>query len=90
MKTDAMFERVLLRHTTTNTPETRLLVAVLVQAFRDATDKRHPSTEAREYLLGNRCAPLASLIGLESAFVNKLVDAALTNEPLLEVGRRAA
>ncbi len=72
----SLLERVLLHHTDDNSPETRMLVAIIGQAFCDTQNRsKNPRirTSANAFIKGKCLDRLTQLVGLEPNFVREMI-----------------
>lgn len=68
------FTRMLRRHMAVDTPESRLVLAVLVQSIQDCVnrDSAEVRCSARQFLLGPELGPWCELIGLDADFLRQV------------------
>ncbi len=69
----SMLERLLLRHVTVVCPESRLIVAVIKQAFVDlCSPSKHQRAEARRFFKDGRLELWCDQVGLSPEFMREI------------------
>ncbi len=69
----SLLERLLLRHVTVVCPESRLIVAVIKQAFVDlCSPSKHQRAEARRFFQDGRLELWCDQVGLSSDFMREI------------------
>jgi hypothetical protein len=88
----SLLERLLLRHVSTVCPESRLVVAVIKQAFIDlCSPSKHLRSEARRFFQDGRLELWSDQVGLSSDFMREIATKAgyLSQEDTDEGGGHA-